>query len=250
VAELSEKEQIEQIRAWWSEYANYVLGGVALGVAILVGVTQYRSHMETQQTAASMLYETVIEAVADGKLDDAEAAADDIYTNYGSTIYPAQTRLAMTRLYMDKGRDQDAANALRAVVDANPDSELGMIARSRLAKVLLYQEKPQELIELLGEQPESAFTARYSESIGDANLALGNFAEAEAAYRKAMADSAANPTVDRVLLQMKIDDLPEVLEENESKPEPVDAPAGDAISDESAPLQDDSPATDGDEEAG
>ena len=250
MAELSEKEQIEQMRTWWSEYGNYVLGGIALGIAVLVGVTQYRSQMETLQTEASVLYETVIEAVADGKLDDAELAARDIFTNYGSTIYPSQARLAMARLYMDKGRDQDAADALHAAVDDGPDSEVGMIARSRLAKVMLYQDKPQAVIDLLADRPDSAFTARYSESIGDAYVVLGNFADAEAAYLIAMADSSLRPTIDRVLVQMKIDDLPEVLEENESLPEPIDSMVDDAASDKAVEMPGDSPVVDGDGETG
>ena len=35
----SEKEQIEQIRAWWAQYGGYVIGGIGLGVALLVGIS-------------------------------------------------------------------------------------------------------------------------------------------------------------------------------------------------------------------
>ena len=234
--DLSEKEQIEQMRAWWSEYGNYVIGGIVVGLGLMIGVGQYRTQTVNTQADASALYETVFEAVADGDADEAETAAADLFEHYASTVYPSQARLAMARLYMDKGRDADAAAALRAIVDEEPDSELGLVARLRLAKVLLYQDNALDVVVLLSNTSESAFSARYSEALGDAYVDIGEFADARDAYFVAMADSATMPTVDRVLVQMKIDDLPEV----------VVATATEAMEDESA---EDETATDEAEEA-
>ena len=248
--DLSEKEQLEQMRAWWSEYGNYVIGGIVVGVALLLGISQYRAMTETAQTEASVLYETVFKAVTDGDVSAAEAAANDLYENYESTPYPAQARLAIVRLYMDKGRDQDAADTLQALVDAEPESELGLIARLRLAKVLLYQDKAQDVVELLSGSTATAFTARYSEALGDAYVALGQYADAKDAYFVAMADSATMPTVDRALVQMKVDDLPEIAlpdttaedAAGEAADESAEETAGDAADevadDEIAPVND------------
>jgi predicted negative regulator of RcsB-dependent stress response len=225
VDDLSEKEQIEQMRAWWSEYGNYVIGGIVVGVALLVGMAQYRASTERAQTEASVLYESVFKAVTDGDADEAEVAAIDLYQNYESTVYPAQARLAMARLYMDKGRDQDAADTLQALVDAEPESELGLIARLRLAKVLLYQDKAQDVVDLLSETTDTAFVARFSEALGDAYVVLGQYADARDAYFVAMADNAAMPTVDRVLVQMKVDDLPEIAPPDDAAEEPAEDPA-------------------------
>jgi predicted negative regulator of RcsB-dependent stress response len=40
---LSEKEQIEQMRSWWSEYGNYVIGGIVIGAGLLFGINQYQA---------------------------------------------------------------------------------------------------------------------------------------------------------------------------------------------------------------
>ena len=72
--DLSEKEQIEQMRAWWSEYGNYVIGGIVVGLGLMFGIGQYRTQTENTQVDASALYETVFEAVADGDADAAETA--------------------------------------------------------------------------------------------------------------------------------------------------------------------------------
>jgi predicted negative regulator of RcsB-dependent stress response len=198
------------------------------------------------------LYETLFEAVAEGDTDDAEEAASELYDDYASTVYPAQARLAMARLYMDKSRDKDAADSLRAIVDAEPESELGLIARLRLAKVLLYQNKPQDVIDLLGSLDDSAFTPRYSEVIADAHVMLGQYSEARDAYLLAMADSATMPTVDRVLVQMKFDDLPEIDVADASAEETADSPTDGPTDDSTDDLTDDKAAeeealSDGDE---
>ena len=224
--DLSEKEQIDQMRAWWSEYGNYVIGGIIVGIAIIVGLTQFRSQQVESQTEASALYETVFEAIADGKVEDAETAAQELFADYGKTVYPSQARLALARLYMDKGRDQDAADSLNAVLESDAKSQYAPIARLRVAKVYLYQNKPDEVVELLSGLEEGAYTSRYSEALGDAYVMNEAWDDAREAYLRAMADNATNPTVDRVLLQMKVDDLPEVVEAvAETSAESVDADA-------------------------
>ena len=56
---LSEKEQIEQIRTWWSEYGNYVIGGVLAGAIGLFGYNYYQNSQMNARLEASALYESL-----------------------------------------------------------------------------------------------------------------------------------------------------------------------------------------------
>lgn len=206
---LSEKEQIEAMRAWWQENGRYVIGGIVLGIGILVGWNQWKEYQLTTRLEASALYETLANEVNEGELEASEAAADDLYENYASTTYAALARLAMARLYMDRGRDQDAADTLEALLEIRGDSESQMVGRLRLAKIYLYQDKPQEAVDLLSGFEDTAFAARYDELLGDAYAALGQVKDAADAYASAMADDPRAPTVNRALIQMKIVDLPD-----------------------------------------
>ncbi len=207
---LSEKEQIEQIRNWWSEYGWFVIGGVALGVALLVGWNWYQGERLAAQQEASTRYEALTNHVVDGELAEAEAIVEDLATNFADTAYLAQSQIAIARLYMDQNRDQDAADALQAVIDSGVGDELRHVARLRLARIYLYQDKAQDAIDLIDAQEESAFSAAYNEVIGDAQLALGNIAAAQDAYQAVLADPDAQNTVDLRLVQWKLLDLPEV----------------------------------------
>lgn len=209
VEDLSEKEQLEVMRTWWQENGRYVIGGIVLGIALLAGWNYWQSGKRTAQLEASALYETLLENVASGSVEPAESTAASLYDKYGATPYAAQARLALARLYMDKGRDQDATVVLRALLDSRGNAQLKPVARLRLARVLLYQEKAAEAIELLSGQADSAFSARFNEVLGDAYVALGRFDEAAEAYAVAISDDPTKLTVDRTLVQMKINDLPE-----------------------------------------
>ncbi|MCH9696399.1 MAG: tetratricopeptide repeat protein [Gammaproteobacteria bacterium] len=221
---LSEKEQIEQIRSWWSEYGSYVVGGIVIGAGILFGINYTQNAKLQAQLEASDRYETLTDYVADGKLEDAELLADEIIGDYADTTYAAQTGLAMARLYMDKNRDQDATDALAAVVDSDADDALRNVARLRLARIFLYQDKAQEVVDLLDGETDESFAPAYNEVLGDAYTALGRIEDAQAAYQTVLLNPLAQGTVDSQLVQWKALDLPEVVAvetaaEDEMEPE-------------------------------
>jgi predicted negative regulator of RcsB-dependent stress response len=238
---LSEKEQIEAIRGWWRENGRYIISGVVIGVGLLLGWNYWNSQKAQAALAASEAYESLVKEVADGDTDAARTLAAELYDSYGSTVYARQARLAMAKLYMDKGRDGDAADELRALLlAAGADSEAAMVGRLRLARILLYQDKPQEAVDLLQGYRDTAFAARYSDALGDAYVALGQNDNARDAYTLALADNPNAPTVNRTLVQMKINDLPrpdagaaaetapDASTEDSGRPEqaPTDAEAG------------------------
>ncbi len=237
----SEKEQLDEIRAWWADYGRYVIAGVVIAVALMVGLNQYKSNKLTAEIEASALFESLAGHVFEGELDDAERVADELANNYANTTYAAQSRLAMARLYMDKNRDQDAADVLQELLAMRGNGALRHVGRMRLARVLLYQDKPQEVIDLLVGQDNKAFAGLYAEALGDAFAALGQVEAAGESYRIALADTSQ--TVNRGLVQMKLIDLPDAQPAmpDVGGPEPeAGAPDPDAVTEPDAePVSDD-----------
>jgi predicted negative regulator of RcsB-dependent stress response len=209
---LSEKEQIEKIRTWWSDYGWYVIGGVVLGAVILFGISYYQAQKADAEVAASMLYDELTAHVTEGDLEAAESTAGELDEGYGNSSYAAQSKLAMARLYMDKNRDQDAAEALNSLLAMNGFEHVKHVARVRLAKILLYQGKPEDVLSLLEGQENAAFAARYAEALGDAYVALGRYDEARASYQAALGET--QPTVDQRFVQLKLLDIPDDARES------------------------------------
>ena len=226
--DLSEKEQLEQFRTWWSAYGTYVIVGVALGVVGLFGWSYQRTSSAEAEQAASVLYDTLARHVDDGALEQAEAVVVQITAEYGDTAYAAQSKLAMARLYMDNNRDQDAADVLSALLERRGYPELQHVGRLRLAKVLLYQDQPAEALALLDGEDGAAFGARYAEVRGDAYAALGRYDEARAEYQRALdasqletALAGSAPSVGTGFIQLKLLDLP--FELSDEEPPALDA---------------------------
>lgn len=205
---LSEKEQIEQMRTWWSEYGNYVIGGIVLGAAILFGYNYVQNARLEAQYAASSLYDELADVVVDADMARAEAIVGELTADYPDSNYAAQAKLAMARLYMDENRDQDAADILDEIVSGNADAEFKQVATIRLAKIYLYQDKAEEALALLDVEDAGAFAARYADVRGDAYVALGQLDDAREAYQLALAESGQSASVDQQFVQLKLLDLP------------------------------------------
>jgi predicted negative regulator of RcsB-dependent stress response len=206
VVDQAEQEQIEEIRAWWDEYGNYIIAGVVIGALLLFGWNYYKTSKANAEIAASVLYDELADHVAEGRVEEAERVSGDLDASYPESSYSVQSKLAMARLYMDNNRDADAAAVLRELVDSNQSPGFAAVARLRLAKILHYQEKYEEVLALLDLEDTAGFTARYAEARGDALVALERFDEARGEYLVALADNGQ--TVDATFLQLKMMDLP------------------------------------------
>jgi predicted negative regulator of RcsB-dependent stress response len=206
---LSEKEQIENMRTWWSEYGNYVIAGVAIGALALFGINRYQASELDAQYAASALYDELTNVVVDADVEASEAIAVQLATDHGETTYAAQSRLVMARLYMDENRDQDAATVLGVLVASNAGEEFKQVGRLRLAKIYLYQDKPSDVVEMLEGMDEGAFAARNAEILGDAYVALERNQDAREAYQRALGEAGGGATVNQQFVQLKLLDLPQ-----------------------------------------
>jgi len=206
---LSEKEQIQYIREWWQENRSYILTALIIVIGGITGNNAWKSSIIEKQLSASSLYESLAVEISENNLEAGEMIADQISEDYSDTVYYEKAKLAMAYFYMSQSRDEDAANSLRNILSKSTDSELSLIAEIRLAKIMLYQKKYQEVIDMLKINTGHAFETKYSELLGDAYFGLEEFDKAEFAYMAALKNTNQAQIVDASLVQMKINDLPD-----------------------------------------
>lgn len=220
---LSEKEQLEQIRDWWKEYGWYLIGGAVLGGALLFGWTRYQSYEQQRVEIASALYDELFGAVADRADVRATELLAEIRAEYASSPYADQAALLMASLRLDQQQPEAAVDELRFVLEDTEDAELALVARQRLARLLLHMERYDEVLTLLEDVEPSRFSGRFSELRGDVYLAQGEVDRARTAYMEAY-NAEFTDVLDRNVLQMKIDDLP-VAAIADALPQPEAEPA-------------------------
>jgi predicted negative regulator of RcsB-dependent stress response len=109
-------------------------------------------------------------------------------------------------MHLQNQSARQAIEALRYTLDATADEQLAMIARMRLARLLVSADRYDEAFTLLDGVDPGSFAARFSEIRGDIYYARGDTENARSAYLQAL-NGEQSDLVDRNLIQMKLDDL-------------------------------------------
>ena len=203
---LSEKEQLEHIREWWREYGWYLAGGVVLGAAILFGMRQLDSYEQNRAESAAAIYQELRLSIG----DDADATTltllEQLREEYPDSPYTDQAGMLVVIMHLQNQSTRQAIEALRYTLDTTADEQLAMIARMRLARLLVSADRHDEAFTLLDGVDPGSFAARFSEIRGDIYYARGDTENARSAYLQAL-NGEQSDLVDRNLIQMKLDDL-------------------------------------------
>jgi len=203
---LSEREQIEKIRLWWKENGAFVIVGLALGIGGIAGWNYWQAYKLEQAEKAGAAYAAMSVAVERGDGELAAAELQTLESDFASSGYTDQGRLLMARLRVEQGDLAAAAELLRTLVDKSGDPELALVARLRLARVLIADGAGDEALGVLSLDRAGVFAPRFHELRGDIFAGRGEVEGAREEYTLALA--AGSPDVfDTQVVQFKLDAL-------------------------------------------
>ena len=203
---MDEHEQGELVRSWLRQNGGAIFGGIAIGLAGILGWQWWQHGKDQHRLDASSAYQALEEAVerkdAAG-IDQFDAELSEKFTDtpYGT--------LGLLRLAEQKIAQGDADAAQTALADAARAAQspaLAALANLRLARVQLAAGKAQEALDTLTKLPAGDFTGLAAETRGDALLALGRKDEAEAAFQEALT-SLDTSAPNRFIVEMKLADM-------------------------------------------
>jgi predicted negative regulator of RcsB-dependent stress response len=214
---LSEKEQWEAVKAWVRDNGLWIVAGVAIASAGLGGWRWYQGHLDEVGARASAKYNDIIQAFDRADVSQAFVYMGELEREYPSSAYVDQARLAAARAYVESNQLDKAATELQAVAEQSRDSDLALIARLRLARVQIAQQKPDVALTTLSAVKPGAFASRYHEVQGDAYYAKGDKANALKEYIGAKAEDLGMGSGGNEL-DLKISDLSASLSATSAKP--------------------------------
>jgi predicted negative regulator of RcsB-dependent stress response len=203
---LTEEEQVEALKKWWKENGSAIIIGIAVGLAAVIGVRYWFSYQETRSTLASDAYNQFTAAVSKKDAANTQKLADTMLDKYKGTSYAALTALEMAKQEVDANKLAEAEKHLRWAL-ANPGHKtIALIARQRLAVILVAENKLDEALALLGQVKDPTFDPRYALIRGDILRKQGKVEQAREAYQLALTDSTLTGK-EREFVEMKLEDL-------------------------------------------
>ena len=195
---LDEHEQSERVRNWLRNNGVGLIGGIALGLAVIFGWQWWHKQRAAQAEQSNVAYQEVLQVLAAGDLEKAVAAVTKLQGNKVA-IYADLAGLRLAQAQVDAGQLEPAINTLKGL---KPEASLQAITDLRLARLLVDAGKGEEALELLGEASDSASL----EARGDALVALGKPDQARDLYLKALTGmDVAAPQ--RRLVELKLTDV-------------------------------------------
>ncbi len=202
---VTDDEQVERIKKWWSDNGSSVIAGLVIGIGGLMGWRYFVDYQANVAAEASAHFANMVGSIENDKNDVAIDEAFKILDNYSSTAYADLARLSLAKVFVETKEFDKAAQQLQALIEAKPDVSLEMLTRKRLSAVLFQQGKLDQSLEVLNVDFPEQFAASFEELKGDILVAQGNASSARDAYQRARLaqPASANPQ----FLQQKMDDL-------------------------------------------
>ncbi|MGD8784417.1 MAG: tetratricopeptide repeat protein [Thioalkalispiraceae bacterium] len=203
--QLTDEEQVEALKKWWKENGVAIVVGIIIGIGAIIGFWKWNEYKETRALVASALYDQFMSQVTDAK-DDAETTFTTLKQDYEGTPYAALAALRMAQAAYKDTEKQKAIEYLRWSLDHSGHESISHIARIRLSKLLIAENKLDEVEQLLKDVKEPAFDAQYSAIRGDLYSKRGNIEQARKSYQSAL-DSTFFSGKQREFIQMKLNNL-------------------------------------------
>lgn len=203
---LTEQEQIQQLKTWIKQYGFTILGGIIIAILVTSGWHYWQDYRNRILSHASIVYDEMLTLRAQNNTDSANVQAKKLLSHYPRTPYAQMAAFTLARDAVLKKNYPEAITQLNWVLDHSSEHALKEIARIRLARILITENKPDAALDTLKKVEDNSFIGLINEVRGDAYLALKNPALARNAYQLALTE-IPNAEISRPILQMKYDNL-------------------------------------------
>jgi predicted negative regulator of RcsB-dependent stress response len=183
--DLEEQEQLDEIKHFWKQYGNLITWLLIAGFGAIAAWNGWQYWQRTQALQASVLYEEIEKAAAEGDVERTERVFNDMRDRFGRTTYAQQGALLTAKVLSEKGKADGAKGALAWLADKGGDEGYQAVARLRLAGLLADAKAYDEALKHLNAGMPKEFEALAADRRGDIFQLQGKKAEAKAEYIKA-----------------------------------------------------------------
>jgi predicted negative regulator of RcsB-dependent stress response len=200
-------EQGEIVKKWLSENGSAIVMGLVIAFGGLFGFKQWQAWQVNTRQQASVEFEVMGELLAAGQLDAAMNNFQNLKDDYSKSPYTTMAALQFAKARIQFNQLDLAIDLYQYVMENGYPQAMAVVARERLARVLLDQGDPERALTVLeGAEDVTGFESRFAEVRGDIHYDQGRMEEARAAYLEAL-DQLEAGAGDRDKLVLKLESM-------------------------------------------
>jgi predicted negative regulator of RcsB-dependent stress response len=183
--DLEEQEKLDELKAWWKHYGNFVTWAVIVLMLGFAGYKGWQIYQHQQNTQASQLYESLQQLNPTDTKAVRETSAQ-IIEKYSRTIYAGRAALLAARANYQAGDRKSAVAQLQWAMANGGDLAVKSIASLQLASVQLEDKQYDAALKTLEIKHAAGFDGLVADMKGDVLAAQGKKEEAKKAYQEAL----------------------------------------------------------------
>jgi len=183
--DLDEQEQIAQLKAFWSKFGNSITWLLTLIFSAIAAWYGWQWYIRNQALQAGVVYEQFEKAVKEKNIPLVKETTGKLIESFGSTAYGQMAGLQAAKALLE-GNDAKSAKAqLEWVANNAKDQSYRVIARVRLAGILLDEGALDEALKLLNPSIVPALEPLVLDRKADVLVAQNKLEEAKTTYLQA-----------------------------------------------------------------
>jgi predicted negative regulator of RcsB-dependent stress response len=205
--DIEQQESLANFKGWLEDNAKSIIGAIVMVAVVWGGTSAWHWYRDNQASAASVAYDQYLHALESKDKDQAGKALQSLKDAHGSSAIASLAALTQAKLNLDAGDLAGAKAQLQFVIDKDVSHEFSLLARVRLAGILLDEKAYDAALNVLPGDPPAALAAEVSDRRGDILFAQGKINESRAAYAKALEQVPAQSPL-KAMIETKLEALP------------------------------------------
>lgn len=198
-------DEAQVVKAWLKKYALSIVLGLVLGIALFYGIRHFMAKRVVASEQAATAYFMLLNSSGVPNNPQTTAIASDLVENYPKTPYASMAQLFLAQAAVNAQNYDLAESQLQWIIDRSKVNAFKEVARIRLARVLLAQNKISEAEAALKPVDDKAYMPLIKSTQGDIFLAQKQYDKAREAYQSALKGAKSFPGLENSL-EMKLSD--------------------------------------------
>lgn len=197
-AHLEEEEQLEAIKSWWKDNGRFTIISFVLMITVYAGWHFWQQHQYNQLGRAAALY---VEMMKSQDQTLIARDADALIASHGGTIFAAVAALKKAQLAVESKDMVAAEKSLKAVIDSADNDAFKQLARLRLARIHLGNDKVDQALSILAVVNDNGLQGWVAWVKAQCYQKLGKFDLANQAYSRASTALSDNKQASELITQ-------------------------------------------------